>query len=199
MICGKSARRVVPQRDSWSALIRAFTRPGPARRPALLVLAVAAFLACLPVGSISHAGSTEVGFLQSMAGRWSGQGRAATAQGETPVLCDVEGEFHGAARLSLRAACRTQGQSGIIGMSLYFSDMTQQFHGELSSPVNYISGGLIGQLSRGDLFLRLSANDGSEGRLLLVAQGPHQMRLLVTTIHNGANITVFDLPLARAG
>jgi hypothetical protein len=51
--------------------------------------------------------------------------------------------------------------------------------------------------ARGDLFLRLSADDGSQGRLLLVAQGSNQVRLLVTTIVNGSNITVFDLPLAR--
>ncbi|MFN3169676.1 MAG: hypothetical protein ACE37E_03185 [Hyphomicrobiales bacterium] len=163
----------------------------------------AAVLAALCVGlwtgGPGYAGPAEVSFLQTLEGRWTGQGRAATTQGETPVLCEVESQMQAAARISLRANCRTQGQSGNIGMSLYFSDMTQQFHGELTSPLNYISGGLNGRLSRGDLFLRLSADDGSEGRLLLVAQGSNQVRLLVTTIVDGANITVFDLPLARAG
>lgn len=163
----------------------------------------AAFLAALCVGlwagGPGYAGPAEVSFLQTLEGRWTGQGRAATTQGETPVLCEVESQMQAAARISLRANCRTQGQSGNIDMSLYFSDMTQQFHGELTSPLNYISGGLNGRLSRGDLFLRLSADDGSEGRLLVVAEGAHQVRLLVTTIVDGANITVFDLPLARAG
>jgi hypothetical protein len=161
----------------------------------------AAVLAALCIGLWSSgagvAGTNEVVFLQLLEGQWAGQGRAATTQGEIAVLCDVQGELHSAARISLNANCRTPNQTGRIGMSLYFSDMTQQFHGELSSPLNYISGGLNGRLSRGDLFLRLSADDGSQGRLLLVAQGSNQVRLLVTTIVNGANITVFDLPLAR--
>ena len=155
-------------------------------------------LALTGVGT-GHAGPQEVTFIQALEGRWSGQGRAATTEGETPVLCDVQGRLHGTARISLRADCRTQGQSGTIGLSLYFSDMTQQFHGEISSPLNYISGDLNGRLSRGDLFLRLAAEDGSEGRLLLVAEGAQDVRLLVTTIVNGANITVLDLPLVRIG
>lgn len=163
------------------------------------IVILAALCVGLWTGSVGVAGTNEVVFLQLLEGRWAGQGRAATTQGEIAVLCDVQGELHSAARISLNANCRTSNQSGRIGMSLYFSDMTQQFHGELSSPLNYISGGLSGRLSRGDLFLRLSADDGSEGRLLLVAQGTNEVRLLVTTIVNGANITVFDLPLARTG
>ena len=165
------------------------------RRPSAVVLAV--LCVALWGGTLGYAGPTEVSFLQALEGRWSGQGRAATADGETPVVCNVHGQLRGAARITLRADCETQGQSGVIAVSLYFSDMTQQFHGELSSPLDYISGGLNGRLARGDLFLRLSADDGSEGRLLLVAEGPSRVRLLVTTVVNGANITVFDLPLAR--
>lgn len=146
----------------------------------------------------AHAGVAEVSFLQALEGQWTGQGRTATAQGEAPVLCQVEGRMRSAVRVSLRAACSSQGQSGTIGMSLYFSDMSRQFHGELTSPVRYISGSLVGELARGDLFLRLAADDGSEGRLLLVAEGPDRVRLLVTTVVNGANITVFDLPLVRS-
>lgn len=160
---------------------------------------MAALCVGVGMGGVSAAGPAESQFLQSLEGQWSGQGRAATTQGEIAVVCDVLGQLHSAARISLRADCRTQSRSGRIGMSLYFSDMSQQFHGELTSPLNYISGGLNGRLSRGDLFLRLSADDGSEGRLLVVAQGGNQVRLLVTTIVNGANITVFDLPLSRAG
>ncbi|MEM6712097.1 MAG: hypothetical protein AAF590_07420 [Pseudomonadota bacterium] len=145
------------------------------------------------------AGPVEQGFLQSLEGEWLGLGRAATTQGEVPVECLVESRLTQSSRLSLRAQCQTSSQSGSIGMSLYFSDMTQQFHGELTSPLSYISGGLNGRLARGDLFLRLSADNGSEGRLLMVAEGPDQVRLLVTTIVEGASITVFDLPLARTG
>ncbi len=150
-------------------------------------------------GPTAAAGPQEVGFLQTLQGAWSGQGRAATSNGELPVLCDVQGHLRSDTRIALSATCRAQGQSGTIGMNLYFSDMTRQFHGELSSPLSYIRGSLIGRLSRGDLFLRLAAADGSEGRLLFVAQGSNQVRLLVTTIVNGANVTVFDLPLARVG
>jgi hypothetical protein len=173
--------------------------PASFRRCARLAVVLAGLGLGLTIGGQGYAGPHEVSFLQALEGRWSGQGRAATTQGEAPVLCEVEGRLRGTARISLMADCRTQGQSGTIGMSLYFSDMTQQFHGEITSPVNYISGDLNGRLSRGDLFLRLAADDGSEGRLLLVAQGAHGVRLLVTTIVNGANITVLDLPLARAG
>lgn len=168
----------------------------------LLVARCRAFLlavlcAGLWAGTPSYAGPTEVSFLQALEGQWSGQGRAATSDGETPVLCEIDSQLRGAARLSMRANCQAQGRSSTIALSLYFSDMTQQFHGELLSPLNHISGGLNGRLARGDLFLRLSAEDGSEGRLLLVAEGPSRVRLLVTTIVNGANITVFDLPLAK--
>ncbi|MFK7793072.1 MAG: hypothetical protein AB8B88_10440 [Devosiaceae bacterium] len=159
---------------------------------------VASLGAIALLASPSFAGPNETQFLQSLSGQWLGQGRAATSQGETPVQCSVDSRLSNGGRLSLRANCEAQGRSGNIGMSLYFSDMTRQFHGELSSPLNYISGGLNGRLSRGDLFLRLSADDGSEGRLLLVAEG-QQLRLLVTTVVDGASITVFDLPLSRAG
>ena len=158
---------------------------------------MAALAVSLSPLSTSLAGPLEVAFLQSFEGRWIGVGRAATTQGETPVECSIEGRMRGDARISLQAQCRTQGQSGRIDISLYFNDMTQQFHGELSSPLSHISGGLHGRLSRGDLFLRLAARDGSEGRLLVVAEGPAQLRLLVTTIVDGASITVFDLPLVR--
>ncbi len=162
-----------------------------------------AVLALVALWSLSEAplmaGPAETQFLQALEGRWSGQGRAATSDGEAPVLCDVEGRLRNGGQISFRADCRAQGQSGTISMSLYFSDMSRQFHGELSSPLNYISGGLNGRLSRGDLFLRLAANDGSEGRLLLVAQGEGGLRLLVTTVVDGASITVFDLPLTRVG
>ena len=161
-------------------------------------IVAAGLLAVSVLAAPSSAGPAETGFLQSLEGQWLGLGRAATTQGEIPVECEVEGRLAGGSRLSLRARCQTPRQSGTIGMSLYFSDMTQQFHGELTSPLNYISGGLNGRLARGDLFLRLSADDGSEGRLLVVSEGPGQVRLLVTTIVQGANVTVFDLPLARS-
>ena len=164
----------------------------------LLFAVCSSLLAVLaPVPTPAIAGPAEIQFLQALEGRWSGQGRAATTQGEAPVSCEVEGRLRNGVRMAFRADCRTQGQSGTISMSLYFSDMSRQFHGELSSPVNYISGSLNGHLSRGDLFLRLAASDGSEGRLLLVASGDQGMRLLVTTIVDGASITVFDLPLTR--
>lgn len=145
----------------------------------------------------SMAGPLETAFLDALSGNWVGNGRAATSQGETPINCDVNSDLRGP-RLSLRADCSSQGQSGAIGMSLYFSDMSRQFHGQLLSPLRYISGGLIGTMSRGDLFLRLAADDGSEGRILFVEEGPNQVRLLVTTIVEGSNITVLDLPLVRA-
>lgn len=145
----------------------------------------------------SMAGPTENAFLAALSGNWIGNGRAATSRGETPINCDVNGNIRGQ-RLSMRADCSSQGQSGSIGMSLYHSDMSRQFHGQLLSPLRYISGGLIGTMSRGDLFLRLAAEDGSEGRLLFVEEGPDQVRLLVTTIVEGSNITVLDLPLVRS-
>jgi hypothetical protein len=147
-------------------------------------------------GGAQHA-QAQSAYLHQLAGQWSGQGRAATSEGETPILCDVDSQLRGET-LNLRAACSVQGQSGNLGMQLYFSDMSQQFHGELTSPLNYASGGLHGRLSRGDLFLRLAARDGSEGRLLFVAEGEGQMRLLVTTIYQGSSITVLDLPLVRS-
>lgn len=143
------------------------------------------------------AGPTETAFLNALSGAWIGNGRAATSQGETTINCDVRGNMRGQS-LSLRADCDSQGRSGSIGMSLYHSDMSRQFHGQLLSPLRYISGGLIGSMSRGDVFLRLAADDGSEGRLLFVEEGPNQIRLLVTTIVEGSNITVLDLPLVRA-
>lgn len=145
----------------------------------------------------SMAGPAENAFLAALSGNWIGNGRAATSRGETPINCDVNGNIRGQ-RLSMRADCSSQGQSGSIGMSLYHSDMSRQFHGQLLSPLRYISGGLIGTMSRGDLFLRLAAEDGSEGRLLFVEEGPDQVRLLVTTIVEGSNITVLDLPLVRS-
>lgn len=148
------------------------------------------------MASACVAGPAENAFLTALSGSWIGNGRAATSQGETPINCDVNGNLRGQ-RLSIRADCSSQGQSGSIGMSLYHSDMSRQFHGQLLSPLRYISGGLIGTLSRGDLFLRLSADDGSEGRLLFVEEGPNRIRLLVTTIVEGSNITVLDLPLVR--
>lgn len=162
-----------------------------------LCVALAALLALLaaPVG----AGPAEQQFLLELQGRWAGEGRAATTQGEAPVACEVESRLRSASRISLSADCHAQGQSGRINLVLSFSNRTQQFHGELTSPLNYASGGVVGRLSRGDLFLRLSASDGSEGGLLLVGQGDQGMRLLVTTIVDGASITIFDLPLTRVG
>lgn len=145
----------------------------------------------------SIAGPAESAFLHALSGNWIGNGRAATSQGETPINCDVNGQLRGE-QLSLRADCSSQGQSGAIGMSLYFSDMSRQFHGQLLSPLRYISGGLNGTMSRGDVFLRLAADDGSQGRLLFVEEGINQVRLLVTTVVEGSNITVLDLPLVRA-
>ncbi|MGD1885544.1 MAG: hypothetical protein ACFB01_00125 [Cohaesibacteraceae bacterium] len=154
--------------------------------------------AMMTVALPAHAGVAETGFLQALAGQWVGQGRAATSDGETPVLCEVEGTMRSDIRVSLRASCSAQGQSGTIGLSLYFSEMSRQFHGQITSPVRYISGSLVGELARGDLFLRLAADDGSEGRLLFVTEGQGRVRLLVTTVVNGANVTVFDLPLVRS-
>ena len=137
-------------------------------------------------------------YLNQLAGAWIGQGRAASSNGETPITCDVEGALV-RARLTLTANCATQGQSGTLGMVLYYSDMSRQFHGELQGPLNYLRGDLNGRLDRGDLFLRLAAEDGSQGRLLLVEEGGDRYRLLVTTIVEGASITVLDLPLQRGG
>ena len=201
------AVRVLSPLDGWAVVMRlamtgiAIARIlicfASSRRDLCSALVLLGLSGALAVPGSAMAQSAETGFLQALAGTWSGEGRAATTQGEVPVRCDVESFLRSGARLSLRADCRSQNQSGTIGMSLYFNDMTQQFHGELSSPLNYISGGLNGRLARGDLFLRLAAEDGSEGRLLLVAEGPGQVRLLVTTIVNGANVTVFDLPLTK--
>lgn len=149
------------------------------------------------MGGTGMAGPAETAFLNALSGDWIGNGRAATSQGETPINCNVNGRMRGE-RLSLRADCNSQGQNGSIGMSLYHSEMSRQFHGQLLSPLRYISGGLNGTMSRGDVFLRLAADDGSEGRLLFVEEGPNQIRLLVTTIVEGSNITVLDLPLVRA-
>lgn len=154
-------------------------------------------LATAMAANAALAGPAETAFLNALSGDWIGNGRAATSQGEAVINCDVRGNMRGQS-LSLRADCRSQGQSGSIGMSLYHSDMSRQFHGQLLSPLRYISGGLIGNMSRGDVFLRLAADDGSEGRLLFVEEGPNQIRLLVTTIVEGSNITVLDLPLVRA-
>lgn len=154
-------------------------------------------LLALGMAGTSVAGPAETAFLTGLSGNWIGNGRAATSQGETPINCDVQGQLRGQ-RLSLRADCSSQGQSGSIGMSLYHSEMSRQFHGQLLSPLSYISGGLNGTMSRGDVFLRLAADDGSEGRLLFVEEGPNQVRLLVTTVVEGSSITVLDLPLVRA-
>lgn len=147
--------------------------------------------------SSSFAGPAETAFLNALSGDWIGNGRAATSQGEAVINCNVNGRMRGQT-LSLRADCNSQGQGGSIGMSLYHSDMSRQFHGQLLSPLRYISGGLNGTMSRGDLFLRLAADDGSQGRLLFVEEGANQFRLLVTTVVEGSNITVLDLPLVRA-
>ena len=137
-------------------------------------------------------------YLQNLQGIWDGQGRAASSNGEMPIRCAVEGAMQ-SAQLTLTANCATQGQSGTLGMVLYFSDMSRQFHGQMTGPLVYLRGALNGRLDRGDLFLRLAAEDGSEGRLLLVAEGPDSYRLLVTTIVEGASVTVLDLPLQRSG
>lgn len=167
------------------------------KRILLAAAALVPFIATGFLGQDVHQAQAQTSYLANLSGQWSGQGRAATNEGETPVVCSVDSELNGV-RLNMTARCETQGRNGRIDMQLYYSDMSRQFHGELSSPLTYISGGLNGRLSRGDLFLRLAADDGSEGRLLFVTEGDQQVRLLVTTIVDGASITVLDLPLSRS-
>ncbi|MBV6657114.1 MAG: hypothetical protein KI785_05030 [Devosiaceae bacterium] len=160
-------------------------------RAALLVLGLALGLTLVPLGA-----GAQTDYLTGLEGNWNGTGRAATNAGEAAIACNIESNVR-RGRLTLQAGCNSQGQSGRIGMQLYYSEMTRQFHGELSSPLNYIRGQLVGRLDRGDLFLRLDAEDGSQGRLLLVDEGEGRIRLLVTTVVDGANITILDLPLAK--
>ncbi|MEM6383901.1 MAG: hypothetical protein AAF739_14610 [Pseudomonadota bacterium] len=131
-----------------------------------------------------------------MVGQWVGEGRAATSSGEAPVRCDVESKIV-AGRLSMSADCSTQGQSATIAMLLSYNEASQRFTGEMLAPLNYMRGQLYGQIDRGDIFLRLSARDGSVGQIVVVGVGGDQLRLLVTTIVDGRSVTVLDLPLSR--
>ncbi|MEM1287311.1 MAG: hypothetical protein AAGH60_03060 [Pseudomonadota bacterium] len=135
-------------------------------------------------------------YLNNLVGSWSGQGRAAGTGGEIPISCDVTSQFSGPT-VEMMARCQTPSQSGNLAMSLYYSDMSRSFHGKLSSPLRYMRGPLHGRLDRGDLFLRLSAEDGGSGRLVFVSEGEGRIRLLVTTMVNGTGVTVLDLPLQR--
>lgn len=183
--------RVSPRPKSFALRIMAHVFRTAGSKAMLFALVTVGFNAISAAPSLAQAA-----YLNSLVGSWSGVGRAASTDGEVPIECSVNSRLSGP-NVRMRARCATSAQSGNLEMSLYYSDMSRRFHGRLASPLNYMRGSLQGTLDRGDLFLRLSADDGGTGRLVFVSEGEGRVRLLVTTIVNGNGVTVLDLPLTR--